>query len=73
MYLKSKKLDNALQVFQALASKVPERPVFHTHLAMVLTALGRRQEAKAQLETALRNKPSATEAAEIRQLLGGLH
>ena len=73
VYLKSKKLDNALQVFQALARKVPDRPVFHTHLAIVLAELGRRQEAKDQLETALRKKPSATEAAEIRQLLGGLH
>ena len=73
VYLKSKKLNDALQVFQALATKFPDRPVFHTHLAMVLAALGRQQEAKAQLETALRDKPSVSEAAEIRRLLDSLH
>lgn len=67
VYLKAKKTDEALQLFQALARKSAENAVYRYHLAMALHEKGRPREAKAELDAALRLNPPATDAAEIRK------
>jgi Flp pilus assembly protein TadD len=67
--LKSGKLDDALRTFQQLVQKQGNIPAYRTHLAEVLIQRGDRERARAELENALRRRPSPSEEAEIRKLL----
>jgi tetratricopeptide (TPR) repeat protein len=69
VYLKSRKPTEAQQTFQGVVRKAPGNPTYHEHLAMAWIELGRHQQAKTELETALKYKPPALEAAEIHRLL----
>jgi tetratricopeptide (TPR) repeat protein len=69
VYLKSGKLDLALQTFQRLVLKDPSSPTYRTHLATTLIAEGDEGRARTELEKALRNRPSPVETQEIRKLL----
>jgi tetratricopeptide (TPR) repeat protein len=72
VYLKSGKLDLALRTFQQLVLRDPSSPTYRTHLATTLIAQGDQRRARAELETALRNRPSPVETQDIRKLLKGV-
>lgn len=72
IYLKSKKLDGALRTLLGVVRKEPLNPEFRTHLAMVLIAQNQPQQARTELETALRNRPSAVDEKQIQELLRSL-
>ena len=69
VYLKSRNLAEAEQTFKGVIRRASTNPSYHKHLAMAWLELGRRQEARTELESALRFKPPTAEAAEIRNLL----
>jgi tetratricopeptide (TPR) repeat protein len=69
VYLKSGKLDEALQTFQRLVRQESNNVTFRTHLATVLIQRGERQKARKELETALETNPSEEQSVEIRKLL----
>jgi thioredoxin-like negative regulator of GroEL len=52
-----------------IVNQKPDNPTFRLHLALALYLKGDRPLAKKELETAMRNKPSEREQAEIKQLL----
>ncbi|MGB9604554.1 MAG: tetratricopeptide repeat protein [Bryobacteraceae bacterium] len=70
IYIKKNLPDNAIEIFRELTRKEPTNPTFHYHLGMALYQKGDRLAARQALQNALRNKPSADEAARIRELLG---
>ncbi len=69
IYIRKKLTGQALQVLRDLVNRDPSNPSFHMHLGMALYDAGEKQQAKKELETALRHKPSATEQAKIKDLV----
>lgn len=69
IYLRKKLTGQALQVLQDLVNRDPSNPSFHMHLGMALYDAGDKRQAKKELETALRHKPSPTEQAKIKDLV----
>ncbi len=69
IYIRKNLTDDSLRLLRDLVTQKPENPTFHLHLAMALYQKGDRPQAKKELETALRNKPSEREQTEIKQLL----
>lgn len=69
IYIKKNLSDNAIQIFQDLTQKHPDRAVFHYHLAMALYQKGEKPQAKRAAELALKNKPSKDEEGKIRELM----
>lgn len=70
VYLKQKKVTNALQVFSDLAEHYPTNPTFRFHHALALLESGSKDQARKELEAALAEKPSADLASKIKQALG---
>ncbi|MBN2449074.1 MAG: tetratricopeptide repeat protein [Lentisphaeria bacterium] len=63
----------AAEPFSAAAAKgMPDTPLIRYHRGVILAALGRRSEAKAELEAALAGGPSFKGAVEAEKLLLGL-
>lgn len=50
--------NEALEIYQQLAEEYPELPEVHNNLGVMLAANGRLDEAKRELELALRNNPT---------------
>jgi len=69
IYLRKKLTSQALQVLRDVVARVPANPTYRLHLAMALFDSGEKQLAKRELERALKQKPSATEQAKIRELV----
>ncbi len=69
IYLRKKLTGQALQVLRDLVNRDPSNPSFHMHLGMALYDAGDKRQAKKELETALRHKPSPTEQAKIKDLV----
>ncbi len=69
IYIRKNLSANAIQIYQELVTAVPQNPVYRFHMAMALYQKGDKVQAKRELETALRNKPSKEDAAKIRDLL----
>lgn len=69
IYIKKNLSDNAVDIFRELTKQQPQNPTFHYHLGIALYQKGDRLGARQALQTALRNKPSAEEAAKIKELM----
>ena len=69
IYIRKNLTDDSLRMLRELVTKNPDNPVFHLHLALALYQKGDRPEAKKELESALRNKPSEREQGKIKELL----
>ena len=69
IYIRKKLTGQAVQVLRDLVNREPSNPSFHMHLAMALFDAGEKQQAKKELEIALRHKPSPTEQAKIKDLV----
>jgi tetratricopeptide (TPR) repeat protein len=73
VYLKKNSVDSALQTFTSLSKKYPDVPMFRYHLGLAAIQKGDRFMARNELEQALASKPSAQEAAEVRDALAKLN
>jgi len=69
IYVRKKLTGQAVQVLRDLVNREPSNPSFHMHLGMALYDAGEKQQAKKELEAALRHKPSPTEQAKIKDLV----
>jgi tetratricopeptide (TPR) repeat protein len=69
IYMRKNLTDDSLRMLRDLVNKTPGNPTFHLHLALALYQKGDRPEAKKELETALRNKPSDRDQGKIKELL----
>jgi predicted Zn-dependent protease len=69
IYIRKNLTDDGLRMLRDLVVQKPNNPTFHLHLALALYQKGDRVQAKKELETALRNKPSEKEQDQIKQLL----
>jgi tetratricopeptide (TPR) repeat protein len=69
IYIRKNLTDDSVRMLRDLVSKKPENPTFHLHLALALYQKGDRPEAKKELQSALRNKPTDREQGKIKELL----
>ena len=69
IYIRKNLTDDSVRMLRDLVSKTPGNPTFHLHLALALYQKGDRPEAKKELQTALRNKPTDREQGKIKELL----
>ena len=69
IYIHKNLTDDSLRMLRDLVSKTPTNATFHLHLALALYQKGDRPEAKKELETALRNKPSDRDQSRIKELM----
>jgi FimV-like protein len=69
VYLKLKQFDRALQTFRGIVRKDPAISIYKIHLAMGLIASKQPQEARTELEAALRDRNTPSEAGQIRGLM----
>jgi tetratricopeptide (TPR) repeat protein len=69
IYIHKNLTDDSLRMLRDLVTKTPNNPTFHLHLALALYQKGDRPQAKKELETAMRNKPSDREQGKIKELL----
>ena len=69
IYIKKNLSDSAIQIFQELIAKNPERATYHYHLGMALFQKGDKPGAKKACENALARRPEKDEETRIRELL----
>jgi tetratricopeptide (TPR) repeat protein len=69
IYVKKNLSDDAVRIFKDLTAQVPDSPTFHYHYGVALLQKGDKPSAKKELLTALADKPSTGEEAQIKQLL----
>lgn len=69
VYLRQKNFDGAAQVFGGLVAKYPARASFHLGNGTALLEKGEKARAVAQLEQALKAKPTPAEQQKIESLL----
>jgi tetratricopeptide (TPR) repeat protein len=69
VYLKQKKFDNAVRVFETLAQQYPTNPTYLFHHGLALLESGSKTMAKKELEAALAAKPNAALATKIKEAL----
>ena len=69
IYIKKNLSDSAIQIFQELINKNPERATYHYHLAMAQFQKGDKPAAKKSCESALAKRPDKAEEGRIRDLL----
>jgi tetratricopeptide (TPR) repeat protein len=72
VYIKKNLSDDAIKIFRDLLTGKPEHVTWRYHLAMALYQKGDKLQARRELETALRNKPTKDEDTKIRELLSRL-
>lgn len=72
IYVKKNLNDNALVIFRNLVKQEPGNPTFRYHLGVALAQRGDVEQAKQELNEALRNKPNEKDAEGIRQVLARL-
>lgn len=70
IYLKKHLNDSAVGVFREIVTQMPDNCTFRYHYGMALLQKGDKVNAKKELETALRNKPSKEDESKIKELLG---
>jgi Tfp pilus assembly protein PilF len=63
----------ALPIMKECVAKVPSSPIYRYHLGMALLGSGRKQEAKTQLEAALRMKLTGADDRAARAALAGMN
>jgi tetratricopeptide (TPR) repeat protein len=69
VYIRKNLSGEAVRVFTDLVKKFPTNPMYHYHYGMALMQRGDRPAAKRELEAALKNQPSKSDADKIQQLL----
>ncbi len=69
VYIRKNLSTEAVRVFTDLVKQYPANPLYRYHYGMALMQRGDRPSAKRELEAALRNQPSKTEADKIQELL----
>jgi tetratricopeptide (TPR) repeat protein len=69
VYIKKNLSDDAIKIFRGLLNTKPEHVTWRYHLAMALLQKGDKLQARRELETALRNRPTKDEDVKIRELL----
>jgi len=69
IYLKKGLADSAIEIFRDLNNKVQDNPTYHYHYGMALAQKGDRLNAMKEFNAALKNNPSRTEIAEIKDQL----
>ena len=69
IYIRKNLSDDAVHIFQDLVAKDPNNAAFHYHFGMALMQKGDRPQAKKELETALKDKPSKDLEGRIQALL----
>jgi len=69
VYLKRGQFDSALQVFNRLAQKYPQNPIFQYRLAMVYVEQGQTAKAKEAIQKAIANNPRKPYDSKIQELL----
>lgn len=69
VYLKRRQVDSALHIFEGIAKKHPDNPVFRYHLGSALLMKGDESRAKAELERALAGAREPKLKAEIKELI----
>lgn len=72
IYLKQNMEDAALQTFRTLVRSNPDNSTFRLHLGTALYQKGDKKQARAELEAALADKPTSSDATAIRALLAKL-
>jgi tetratricopeptide (TPR) repeat protein len=72
IYIKKNLSEEAVRVFQDLVTKQPDSPTFHYHYGMALLQKGDKPSSKRELLEALKDHPSKTQEAQIRDLLAKL-
>jgi tetratricopeptide (TPR) repeat protein len=72
VWLKKGNVDSALTIFTENCDKFPKNPSYRHHLGLAQLAKGDTPSARKNLEAALANGPSSTEAAEITGALNQL-
>ena len=72
IYIKKRLTPNAIEIYNDLVAKQPANSTYRYHLGMALLQRGDKPQARKELETALRNKPSPVEAGKIKELLSKL-
>ena len=69
IYLKKNLVENALEILEELVRKSPNDATFRAHLGEALLKKGETARAMKELQSALSAKPTAEEAARIKELL----
>jgi tetratricopeptide (TPR) repeat protein len=69
VYIRKNLSGEAVRLFTDLVKKFPTNPMYHYHYGMALMQRGDRPAAKRELEAALKNQPSKSDADKIQQLL----
>jgi tetratricopeptide (TPR) repeat protein len=69
IYIKKNLAGNAIDIYKELTTKDPNNPTFRFHMAMALVQKGDKPQARRELQTALRNKPSKEEEGKIKELI----
>lgn len=72
IYVKKNLNDNALVIFRSLVKQQPGNPTFRYHLGVALAQSGDTEQARQELNQALRNNPTEKDAEEIRKVLAKL-
>jgi tetratricopeptide (TPR) repeat protein len=70
IYIRKSLTANAVDLFRELVARKPDVPTYHFHFAQALMLRGDKPEARKELKAALEHRPSADEAAKIRELMG---
>ena len=69
IYLKKNLVENAVEILEDLVRKKPGETIFRLHLGEALLKQGETAKGKKELQTALASRPSAADAARIKELL----
>ena len=69
VYIKRDLYDRAITVLSGIVASHPDQVPFRYHYALALFRSGKREQAKTELETALKHRPKPEEANQIRELL----
>jgi predicted Zn-dependent protease len=72
IYFKKNLTDSAIQVFRGLTESHPDNPTYHYHFGMALIKQGDKTTAKAELKTALSQKPADEQRRNIESALAQL-
>ena len=69
IYIKKNLTDEGVRVLKDLIVRKPDRALFHVHLAMAYYQKGDKKNARKELDTAARLKPSDRDQARIKEMM----
>lgn len=72
IYIKKGLSDDAIRIYRELVQKNPTHVTWRLHLARALFQKGDKLQARKELEICTKNRPTRTEEAEIKNLMGKL-